>query len=153
MKTFWIAGTIIVSIVTIVILTNGFGLFSPTITGSATALEQVKIPLSEISQTAKWYEYDSNGVKIKFFVVKASDGNIKTGFDACDICYKFKKGYRQEGDYLVCNNCGKRFAINDLGSENKNPGGCWPGYLPNYVDGSNLVIQKSDLENGRWKFA
>ena len=111
----------------------------------------MNIPLSEVTSNAKWYEYDLGGEKIRFFVVKASDGIIKAAFDACDVCYRYKKGYRQEGDYMVCNNCGNRYPMVGLGTENKNPGGCWPGYLPNAVKGDNILIKKSDLENNRWR--
>jgi len=138
-------------------LTGVFGLLGPSVTGSVTGsgsdTSVVRIPLSEISGNVKFYEYDAGGTTIRFFAVKAGDGSIKTAFDACDVCYKLRKGYRQEGDYLVCNNCGKRFAISSLGTENRNPGGCWPGYLPSSVEGDSLVIKKSDLEGGRYRFA
>lgn len=113
----------------------------------------VSIPLEKIGTTANFFEFNSNGTAIRFFAVKGSDGSIKTAFDACDVCYANKKGYRQEGVYMVCNNCGKKFAIDSLGTENKNPGGCWPGYLPNKIAGDSVVIEKSDLEKGRGKFA
>lgn len=112
----------------------------------------ITIALSELSENAKWYEYNSKDVNIRYFTVKASDGNIKTAFDECDICYRTRKGYRQEGNYMVCNNCGNIYPIIGLGTENKNPGGCWPGYLPSSVDGENVIIKISDLESGRWRF-
>jgi uncharacterized membrane protein len=111
----------------------------------------VNIPLSDITSNAKWYEYDSEGSEVRFFVVEDKDGTIKTAFDACDVCYRYKKGYRQEGEYMVCNNCGNRYPLSGLGTENKNPGGCWPGYLPNIIKGDNVVIKKSDLENNQWR--
>lgn len=113
----------------------------------------VKIPVSEISSNAKWFSYDSQGVKIKYLAVKGSDGSIRTAFDACDVCFGAKKGYRQEGSFLVCNNCGKKFAIDSIGVENKTPGGCWPGYLPSTVSGSYLLIKKTDMESGKYRFA
>lgn len=112
----------------------------------------VKIPLSEISDTAKFYDYNSNGVNIWYFVVKASDGSIKTAFDACDVCYRSRKGYRQEGNDMICNNCGLSFKTDDLGTKNKNPGGCWPGYLPNRIENNNVIIKKNDLNSGRFRF-
>ncbi|MFA4855315.1 MAG: DUF2318 domain-containing protein [archaeon] len=120
---------------------------------NSTAQNTISVPLNSVGTNAKWLEYESGGIKIRFFAVKASDGSIKTAFDACDVCYVKKKGYRQEGNFMVCNNCGKRFAIDSLGTENKNPGGCWPGYLPNKIVGDSVVIEKADLENGGWKFA
>jgi len=151
MKSKWIIG---VAVLIVAALAVGLAGFSSPITGNATAVGDVlKIPLSELSGNAKWYNYNFDGVNIRFFAVKAQDGSIKTAFDACDICYASKKGYRQEGDYMVCNNCGKRFLISNLGTENKNPGGCWPGYLPSYIEGNNLVIKNSDLDSNRWRFA
>lgn len=109
--------------------------------------EVIKIPLSEVSSTAKFYNEDG----IKFFAVKASNGDIKTAFDACDVCGG-KKGYRQEGGDMVCNNCGRHFKIDQLGEKNINGGGCWPGYLSNTIEGDFIVIKKSDLENGGYTF-
>ena len=126
----------------------------PSVTGSAVGgSDYVKVPLSQLSGQAKFFEYSSGGATIRFFAVKASDGSIKTAFDACDVCFANKKGYRQEGDFMVCNNCGKRFAISSLGTENRNPGGCWPGYLASTANGGDLLIKKTDLEAGRYRFA
>ena len=111
----------------------------------------MQIPVSEITNQAKWYEYDLGEKKIKFFVVRAEGESIKTAFDACDVCYYSGKGYRQEGDYMVCNNCGNRYPIAGLGTENKTPGGCWPGYLPNVVEGEYVLIKVKDLANNSWR--
>jgi uncharacterized membrane protein len=160
----WIIATLAVIVLGVAALTNGFGMLGTTsvigattgaTTGAKTAgvVGAVRIPLSEISSKAKFYEYDADGATITFFAVQADDGSVKTGFDECDVCYNTRKGYRQEGNYMVCNNCGNRYPISGLGTENKKPGGCWPGYLPSTVEGDNLVIKKSDLESGRWMFA
>ncbi len=122
-------------------------------TGAGGSSSTINVPLSSISAQAKWFEYDSGGVKIRFFAVKASDGSVKTAFDSCDVCYDSKKGYRQEGDKMVCNNCGNSYPISGLGTENRNPGGCWPSFLPNKIVGDNVVIEKSDLDRGRSRFA
>ncbi|OIO45852.1 MAG: hypothetical protein AUJ31_03130 [Parcubacteria group bacterium CG1_02_39_15] len=129
-------------------LTRGFGLFQPKQIDSD---DFVQIPVSEITNQAKWYEYDLGEKKIKFFVVRAEGESIKTAFDACDVCYYSGKGYRQEGDYMVCNNCGNRYPIAGLGTENKTPGGCWPGYLPNVVEGEYVLIKVKDLANNSWR--
>ena len=139
--------------------TKGFGLFKSNQDNPADNIVDedvdadgfVNIPLSDITDNARWYEYDFGSSNIKFFAVKASDGTIKTGFDACDVCYTEKKGYRQEGAFMVCNNCGNRYPIDGLGTENKTPGGCWPGYLPNTIEGDNILIKKSDLESNKWR--
>lgn len=144
---FLILAIVIILLIAAAFFTNGFGLLATT--DAIMASGEMEIPLSELSENAKWYEYNSNGVSIRFFAVEAKDGSIKTGFDACDVCYNRKKGYSQNGDYMACNNCGNRYPIIGLGTENKNPGGCWPGYLPNTIDEENLIIKKADLEKGR----
>lgn len=115
--------------------------------------DYIRIPISEISSNVKKYSYDANGISINYFIVKSDEGDIKTAFDACDVCYRARKGYTERGKNMVCNNCGRVFPISGLGTENKNPGGCWPGYLPNKKEGGYIIINKSDLEAGRYRFA
>ncbi|MDD5503524.1 MAG: DUF2318 domain-containing protein, partial [Candidatus Thermoplasmatota archaeon] len=103
----------------------------------------VSIPASEISTAVSWYQYNYGGVAVKFFAVKGGDGKIRTAFDACDVCYPEKKGYSQDGAYMSCNNCGKKFAVNSIGTDNTK-GGCWPGYLPRTISGDNVQISESD---------
>ena len=112
---------------------------------------EIKIPISEIGTNAKFYAYDANGVTVKYFTVKGSDGEIHVAFDACDVCYKAKKGYTQKSDVMSCINCGKEYEINGIGTDNTQ-GGCWPSYLPMNIDGDDVVIKKSDLEAKSWMF-
>jgi len=103
--------------------------------------EFMSISVAETSEVARWYEFHDN----RFFVVRASDGTIRTAFDKCDVCYAARKGYSQEGSDMVCNNCGLRFSIDGLGIENQTPGGCWPSYLPHAIENDNIIIRASDL--------
>jgi uncharacterized membrane protein len=114
--------------------------------------DDLKINLSELSEEAQWFEYEHEGKKIVFFAVLSTDGSVKTAFDACDVCFSQHKGYRQEGDQMVCNNCGNKYPIVSLGTENKQGGGCWPGYLPSSVTNDELIIQKSDIIAGKNRF-
>ncbi len=95
---------------------------------------------------ARFYKFEDGGKEINFFAVKAPDGSIKTAFDACDSCYRSKKGYEQQGDKMNCNNCNQKFAINRLGPNAS--GGCNPGYLPNQLNGATISIKASDLKDG-----
>lgn len=113
--------------------------------------EYVKIPLSEISSDMKKYSYSFEGVEIIYLVVLGSDGEVRTAFDACVVCADLNKGYRQEGEDVVCNNCGRHFSIDSLGEANKG-GGCWPAYLEHEVEGDFTIIKKVDLENGKHLF-
>ena len=111
--------------------------------------DEVKIPKADITTDAKFYTYDFNGVNIRYFVLKSSDGVIRAAFDTCDVCYEAKKGYRQEGDDMVCNNCDMRFPSVKINVEE---GGCNPAPLERTVVGAELVIKTSDIEAGSWYF-
>jgi uncharacterized membrane protein len=93
-----------------------------------------------------FYKFEEGGKEITFFAVKAADGTLRTAFDACDSCYKSKKGYEQQGDKINCKNCNQKFAINRLGPNAS--GGCNPGYLPHQLNGSTISISVNDLKGG-----
>jgi len=95
---------------------------------------------------AHFYKIEDSGKEITFFAAMASDGSYKTAFDACDSCFKSKKGYEQQGDKMNCKNCNQKFAINRLGPNAT--GGCNPGYLPSQQSGNNIVIKVADIKNG-----
>ena len=123
------------------------------VTGNAVvdSKDYVNIPLSEVTDTVKFYTFNDGGVNIKYFAVLGSDGKPRIAFDACDVCGGYK-GYRQTGNDITCNNCGKVFSIDGLGTKNKGYG-CWPSYLPNEEKGKDILIKISDLEEGRQRFA
>jgi uncharacterized membrane protein len=107
----------------------------------------VTIPVGKLADgKAHFYKFEDGGKEITFFAAKAADGSIKTAFDACDSCYKSKKGYEQQGDKMNCKNCNQKFAINRLGPNAT--GGCNPGYLPHQQSGTAITISVSDLKGG-----
>ena len=114
--------------------------------------EALTISLSELSSKAKFYTLNDDGIAIRYFAVLGSDGKPRTGFDACDVCYRSQKGYRQEENYMICNNCGNKYQINGLGTKNTKGGGCWPGYLPSNVESGSLLIKNSDIIRESWRF-
>ncbi len=108
---------------------------------------EVSFPVRAFSDgQAKYFQYPSgNGITVRFFVLKSSDGIIRAAFDACDVCWREGKGYYQEGDFMVCRNCGQRFASIKV---NEIKGGCNPAPLDRKVVGEKLVIQIADILQG-----
>jgi uncharacterized membrane protein len=107
----------------------------------------VSIPVSKLADgIARFYRIDDGGKEIAFFVVKAPDGSYRTAFDACDVCYKEKKGYEQQGDKMNCKNCNQKFATNRIGPNST--GGCNPSFLPHQLSGNNITISLADLKAG-----
>jgi uncharacterized membrane protein len=98
---------------------------------------------------ARFYRLKAQSGPIDFFVVRSHDGVIRSAFDTCDVCYKSLKGYRQEGDDMVCNNCDQRFKTDMV---NVVKGGCNPAPLQRQQVGETIVIVVNDIENGAWYF-
>jgi uncharacterized membrane protein len=107
----------------------------------------VRLPVSTFDDgRAHFYRYvTSVGREIRLFAIRSSDGVIRAAFDACDVCYRQRKGYHQEGNDMVCNNCGRHFRSVDV---NVITGGCNPTALQRTVDGSQVVLKTSDLDLG-----
>ena len=100
---------------------------------------------------ARFYSHPAgNGVTIKYFVLKSSDGVIRAAFDACDVCWREGKGYAQKGDFMICNNCGRRFASVRV---NEVQGGCNPAPLARAIRGDSVVLQVKDILEGGKYFA
>lgn len=91
----------------------------------------------------------SDGVNVRFFILKSSDGVIRAAFDACDVCWKAGKGYAQEGDGMVCLNCGRRFPSMKI---NEVKGGCNPAPLRRVVKDGKVLIEVADIAQGRQYF-
>lgn len=111
--------------------------------------DQISIPLDGVSDgQAHYFTIQSEkGVMVEFFVVKSHDGIIRAAVDACDVCYRAGKGYVQEGNVMVCTNCGMRFATDRI---NEVKGGCNPAPLNRTIDGGNLVISMADINANAW---
>jgi uncharacterized membrane protein len=106
----------------------------------------VTIPVTKVSDgKAHFFSYRSGDAQVNFFVLKSHDGMIRAAFDACDVCYQAKQGYRQEGDVMICNNCNQQFR-SDLINEVK--GGCNPAPIQRSVADGKIVIAAADLAQG-----
>jgi len=95
---------------------------------------------------ARHYSFKAGNETIRYFVLKSADSVVRAAFDACDVCWPAGKGYFQEGDNMVCRNCGRRFASNRI---NEVKGGCNPAPLNRSVQGDQLVIKIDDILQGK----
>ncbi|MGD2272739.1 MAG: DUF2318 domain-containing protein [Desulfobacterales bacterium] len=98
---------------------------------------------------ARHFEHVDGNFTIRYFILKSSDGIIRAAFDACDVCWPAAKGYFQDGDYMVCRNCGRRFAsvlVNEV------KGGCNPAPLNRVSQDGKVIIQVKDILEGKQYF-
>lgn len=82
------------------------------------------ISVADITEDAKFIPYDGLDYKMEIIAVRASDGTVRTAFNTCQVCFSSGRGYyKQEGDRLVCQNCGNSFGMGDV---EVTKGGCNP---------------------------
>lgn len=94
------------------------------------------------------YNYYSEKAQkqVYFFVVKASDGTYRVAANACEVCYGDKKGFRQVGDRIQCDNCGNSYTKDQIALEK---GGCNPSPISKNaeVENGKLIISLNDADN------
>ncbi|MDR0822756.1 MAG: DUF2318 domain-containing protein [Endomicrobium sp.] len=121
---------------------------------SVTVDNDLVIPIAEITTDASFYPVDIDGTRLEVIAVKAPDGSIRTAFNTCQVCYGSGRGYyKQQGAFLICQNCGNRFRMNQVEARS---GGCNP--VPIFADnkkivGQNIVISKDFLKKAKSIFS
>jgi uncharacterized membrane protein len=140
---------VLVAALVILVITQGKGK-DATDEGTGVIKEvkdsDIVIPVSSVTEQAAFYPAVMNGTKLEVIAVKAPDGTIRTAFNTCQVCYSSGRGYYvQEGDQLVCQNCGNRFGMGDV---EVTRGGCNPVPITDEyknVDDQNITISKDYL--------
>ncbi len=96
--------------------------------------DAVRIPIQEVNDRVTKYTVTVRGVDVRFFLIKASDGIVKSALDACRICGPM--GFEQIGTTVVCQRCGVGMEIDEIGED----AGCNPIPLESFRDGDEIVI-------------
>jgi uncharacterized membrane protein len=152
------APTLVIAACIVVLAVGAFLLFKQGGLGGETAVSgqseeiasQITYPVSTFDDgKAVHFEYTDNGITVKYFILKSSDGVIRAAFDACDVCWPAGKGYYQNGDDMVCRNCGRRFPSVNI---NEVSGGCNPAPLTRGISGDSLFIRVEDILEGKKYF-
>jgi len=115
------------------------------------ASQVVTYPVADFTDgKAKHFQYKTpKGKTVRYFIVRSSDGVIRAAFDACDVCWPANKGYVQDGDVMVCRNCGRKFPSTKV---NVVTGGCNPAALNRQVTQTQVIIQVKDILEGERYF-
>jgi uncharacterized membrane protein len=107
---------------------------------------RIVIPADKVNDgKVHFFTYKKAGKRINFFIRTTGTGNLSAYFDACYTCYKNRKGYRVEGNDLICNECNLKFALSEEVWENKD---CRPIKIRSSVEGKNLILDVSSVEKG-----
>lgn len=116
--------------------------------------QDLVIPVSDISDKALFIPVKADGVNMEVIAVQAPDGSIRTAFNTCQVCFDSGKGYyKQEGDELVCQNCGNRFPMDEV---EVTKGGCNPVPIPEelkIVTAESITIPYDLLQQAKELFS
>ena len=101
---------------------------------------QVRIPLSDLTDSSlHFYTADVDGSVIRFLVIHKLNGDYAAALDACQICGR--AGYRQQGQSVICRNCGAAIYIPSIGQS----GGCNPINVKSRLEGGEVIVDLSAL--------
>lgn len=141
--------TAVVSAITLISAPAAFSFFGSKFKTLEPENGTLRIPVDEINDgNAHFFKTRAaNGTMVAFFALKSKDGVIRSAIDACDVCYRSGKGYVQDGDFMVCENCKMRFQSSRI---NVAKGGCNPAPLERNIQGSYLVINMADINKNSW---
>jgi high-affinity iron transporter len=107
---------------------------------------RVRVPLSQLTDSSlHYYTADVDGSVIRFLVIHRQNGDFATALDACQICGA--SGYRQEGQNVICRNCGAAIYIPSIGQS----GGCNPIAVTSRVEGGEVIVDLSALADAAAK--
>ena len=110
----------------------------------------VRLDVSSLAPSeVRFYRFlNAGNQEVLFFIGRDPGGVLQVAFDANEICAKAKRGYRHDGDWVVCNKCDKAFRLAEV---NAGGGGCKPIPLEHRVQGSEVVLAESDILKG-WRY-
>ena len=91
---------------------------------ATSSAEGVTIDKDSVTEEALFIPYRSGDTDMEVIAIRASDGTVRTAFNTCQVCFDSGRGYyEQDGDMLVCQNCGNRFGVDQVEVAK---GGCNP---------------------------
>lgn len=99
---------------------------------------------------ARYYRYAAGpGREVRLVIARTPDGKWHSAFDACEACYRERRGYRQVESGMVCNACGKAFPMAHVGVDH---GNCNPVPLAGEAQGNDLLLRAAAIESGNRLF-
>ena len=97
----------------------------------------ITIPTADISATARFFNYDADGVTVQLVALRDADNKVHAAFNTCQSCSPSPNAfYQQNGNVLQCTNCGFTFAPEEVGITK---GGCNPWPIEGAVIGENEI--------------
>lgn len=111
----------------------------------------LQVAQTSLGAQVAFIDYDSNGTAMQVMLYKDSDGTVHGALNTCQVCAGSPYAYfEQEGNEVVCQNCGNHFAVEAIGDVH---GGCNPVPLELSEDGDQVLIETASLDEQADAFA
>jgi uncharacterized membrane protein len=109
---------------------------------------ELLIPLEQVSDghLHRFVWTASEGIEVRFIIIKKNETSFGVGLDACDICGP--TGYYERKDGVICMLCDVVMNRNTIGFK----GGCNPVPLDWTLRGGSMVIQCASLDSEQGRF-
>ena len=109
---------------------------------------EVRIPEANVNDgRLHFFTLDAHATTIRFLIIRRPGGGYATALDACAICGP--AGYRQDGQNVICRNCGAPIYIPTIGQS----GGCNPVGFASRSEGGQVVFDVAALVEAAKPFA
>ena len=111
----------------------------------------LQVAQTSLGDQVAFIDYDSNGTAMQVMLYKDADGTVHGALNTCQVCAGSPYAYfEQEGNEVVCQNCGNHFAVEAIGDVH---GGCNPVPLELSEDGDQVLIETASLDEQADAFA
>lgn len=107
----------------------------------------IRLDLQRVGDgNAHFFTYHHDSRNVNFFIRTDGEGTLRAHFDACYSCFKYKRGYVQQSNQVVCIACRIGYDLNTPVWDYV--GACVPITLKCRTEGSELVLQRQAIEKG-----
>ena len=116
------------------------------------AASGMSIPLSELTQEPKFYDWNENGTDMQLIALIDASGEVQLAYNTCQVCAGSPYAYFElKNERLICQNCGNAFPYSAVG---KMSGGCNPMPVSDYaVSADTIDIPSDELAKNAKAFA
>lgn len=110
----------------------------------------LQVAVDSLGAQVTFIDHDSNGTAMQMMLYKEDDGTVHGALNTCQVCAGSPYAYfEQEGNDVVCQNCGNHFSVNAIGDVH---GGCNPVPLEMSEEGKYVLIDTAILDENAAAF-
>lgn len=109
----------------------------------------VRINVADLApEQVRFYRFlNAGNQEVKFLIARDNSGALQVAFDANEKCFRFGRGFRRQGDWLICKKCDISTRLDEV---NQGHGSCSPVPLAFQTAGNTVVLTQDAILRG-WR--